>query len=604
MFKLVSILVLFFTVVSHSIAAEDENLHQNIRVGVVGEQPSIESLDDIVVNRDLDLSHKYISSIFSQLGRHSSLYYFSSYDELFHALSTHQIDLAYGAYGSKYLTANLVESKTVYQKLTTVWSKEQDFYHISEGRWGCVDGSIFCEKLEKEEGRNVIKAPNFLTLWQMLKNGSLDAIASSYTNVAFNYNKLSEVFGFIKVLPKKDIEDVRFIASKDHIRLINSLNNAIEISKGMYGNKDSYQSISELLLSIGNDKYEIKYSVPFDSYPFFYVHDTGSVDGYLVDMFSYMEKHTGIKLTYVPLKSDRSAVDLIDTGEVDVVPVVKSFIKDNRQNHAYSNPFFSFKFVALYKEANDFGKPAHEEETGVLFSDSKTYRQAKTMLFGDKSKTYVSIDAMLEDLNKSVIKKAYIRDGLVGYSLTQQERNQYFVDRDDTVELIISMVLGKDNKDIKKLFNIMSSNIDHEKVENFKTKYTPFSLTYGYDKQVTNIIFVLGSILVMLLIYVIRLRYKTLKIKVQYQEETAQKTKTDIDFLQNVIDAIPGAVRIYNESLQPVMSNIGEDDSLKDLIHKIESSDEIAFVLQSGQTKWGEITLDNRVWRCIYTQST
>lgn len=605
MFNLVSTIILFFSFINLAFASENTVTEPDIfpseltiKVGIVGQAPALRTLDDTVVNRDLELNHTYIKSIFSQLNYHSAVFYYSSYDELFNALKMHQIDVAYGAYGNKYLTPNLVESKTVYQKLTTVWSKEKDFHHIKNATWGCIDGSVFCDKLEEDSEYNIIKAPNFLSLWQMLKNGSLDAIASSYTNVAFNYNHLTDDFGYIKILPKSNAQDVRFITNKQNIKLINELNDNIKISNGSLVSNDVYQSISNLLIDF-DDNYEIKYSVPFDSYPFFYIHDAGVADGYLVDMLSYIEDHTGVTFTFIPLKHGASAVSLLDKGEVDAIPIVKGFI-DNNKDYIYSKPFFSFKFVALYKEAENVGKKISQQETGVLFSDSATYQRTKKMLFGENSKLYTSIDSLLDDVNKSQIKKAYVRDGLVGYSLTQQANNQYFVDRNDTVNLIISMVLGAKNKDKQELFNLFFSVVDKVEVEHFKTKYTPFSLTYGYNKQVTNVIFVLGFVLVLLVVYVIWLRYKTLKIKVKYQDEAAEKTRSDIDFLQNVIDAIPGAVRIYNQHLSPVMSNIGEDGTLTELITKVEDSNDIAHVLSTGCTTHREITLNNRVWRCLY----
>ncbi len=596
------IIILFFSVIFPSMASVNVFAHEEhdyIKVGILSLSHDNYEQAMNLEQRDVKIEIDYVKSIFKQLNRYVSFEYYSTYSKLIQALKNNEIDFIVGSYSQHEIDTGFITTLPIYQENASIWHSSQDPVNGGK-RWACVKLSSYCDLLKKRGIRKIVPVGSFSTAVEMQMQGRIDMVVDSYTNIAAQMRNSSNDQNRIEILPSTMIQPVNMVAKEAQHDLVERINQVINDSSGPKSSQ-LYHLIDQRLIELGiNNDQVIRYWLPEDCYPFFYRHVNGKTDGYLIDLFNLVEKTTGLKFKYIPSDGKQTSSEMLASKQVDIVPVINDFHNINDETDI-TDTFFTLKYVAMSKDA----KHKRQGKTGVLLSSSLGYLKMKDQIFGQDAVIFTDMDMLLKALDKGEIIKGYIRSDIAGYNLTEQKNSQYFIDSEDTKSVHMSMLISKDNVELKNFINLLSSKKNGLYVDILKKKYTPFNLTYGYDKTKTHLAFLVIAILVTLSWYALYLKAHTLKLESKMKKQEAQQASQRVQFIQNVLNALTGDIYLHNHDGELVMNNMERAENSQwqghvELQQQIALAEEIERVFTLGQRESRDIvTSDGKVWQLL-----
>lgn len=501
-----------------------------------------------------DISTDYMNNLSKVLGFTPKYTLFSDWRALTKAIEDKKVDVAVGAFLHK--DSELIYSQPLLEISTAAWYGNKNLlqWGAESLRWGCQEGTQYCEQLHAKGYPNILEATRYNDLLDYMSEGRIDAVLDSYITLLASVKNASSNSSSIDLPLWGKSQTIRVASNQDFKALIDKIDEVLsreEIGERNLSNHPYYKLDMAALSYAKTGHHAIRYSAWNDAYPFFYRDSNGQSGGYLNDLLKLTETRTAFSFEYVPSTDSQSPVDMLKYGDIDILPMVVKGV--NNPSWMYISD--TVTSVTYHRIMLPGVMTRNDAGVGVLFSDSATYQYVKDHIFGRDAIIYTSVVSMIKDLESGRLSSAYLRHDILEYLHSQHgdDRFQVLSGEDKVIEL--AMAVRGDNKAMKNILGGIMSSVSAQDIQRLENSYSPFNIIYGYDKSMVTIGIFIASAVVMLLGSIAFLWNKNLQLKVSLNKREAFRSNEKLALLQHVINALPNQIFIHDSSFQRLLSN-------------------------------------------------
>ncbi|KOO15466.1 hypothetical protein AKJ18_10780 [Vibrio xuii] len=558
-------LLVFFSLFAHAatlniLSTEEKEYISNrdeVRIAIFEETNSDTSTSPMI-GEFYTLNLNYLKRVANHVGLKLKFVEYGQGDEIKKALEQQEVDLAVGFQYKDLDAKPLLYSKPFIESSVAYWTKsEQNELWDQRYRWVCVKGSIYCGILEKQGASNVSQTETFDEAVKSVLHNERDAVLASYISLSEYLNHSDELTGTLYTPDWGGLVTAQIMANKQQYQLVKIINKIIDfIDQEAYiftkSNPYHVTDMANIAFKLQYDTQEqIRYSFSDDAFPLLFRNSKGELTGYLYDLLALIESRTGLKFQYVELNEDKSLLEMLTLGEIDLIPYSPNVV-NSLEAVDFTDTLISFRYYAV----SLVDKPSQVEPLdGVLLAQSKEELGLKDQIFGVNSNLYSSPKEILKALEAGKIRRAYIREDIVDMIISSHADDDYFIDRKEFKTVNAVMAVSASKPILTNLLNSVVRTWDGNELQKIKNSYDPFNVVYGFDYRLLfQLLFGFAGLIAIAGI-VIYLWLKNLNLKVIIKENDVRNSRLENHFLQSVIQQFPSQVFIHNEEDELLLSS-------------------------------------------------
>jgi len=527
-----------------------------VRVAIFDETKS-DMTTSPMIGEFYTLNLNYLKRIANEIGLKLKFVEFDQGDEIITALEKQHVDLAVGFQYKGLVTEPFLYSKPFIESSVAYWTKsEQNELWDPSYKWACVRGSIYCDILEKQGASNITQTETFDEAVKSVLHDKHDAVLASYISLSEYLNHSDELTGTLYTPDWGGLVTAQIIANEQQYKLIKIINKIIDLigQEAYIFTKNNPYHVTDMANIAFRLKHEtqdkIRYSFSDDAFPLLFRNNRGELTGYLYDLLALIESRTGLRFQYVELSEDRSLLEMLTLGEIDLIPYSPNIV-NSLEAVDFTDTLISFRYYAV----SLVDKPSQLEPLdGVLLAQSKEELGLKDQIFGVGSILYSNPKEILKALESGRIRRAYIREDIIDMIISSHADDDYFIDRKEFKTVNAVMAVSASKPMLTTLLNSVVRTWDGNELQKIKNSYDPFNVVYGFDYRFlfqllfafAGLMFIAGTLVYLWL--------KNLNLKVIIKENDARNSRLENQFLQSVIQQFPSQVFIHNEEDELLLS--------------------------------------------------
>ncbi|UTT86155.1 ATP-binding protein [Vibrio pelagius] len=534
-----SVCIFFLIVSSYSWSEE-------LVIGYVDEK---DTYSGQVRNALKDEIHAIIGKQFNNIKLHYNK--FNTQDELTSEISGDFIDIAVTTTNiSQKKGSDFFYSQPIYISKTVAWNpryRDLDLDNLHLYRWACVRHSDYCEQLERNNIKNILKVSNMKDVLTSVEEREAEIAFGSYLSI-MEFIERTKIEG--EIITPKWAEDISFrlLVSSSRFELIEKINHYflsnvdepfIERENNNDTNLTDLESAILEFSQYSDNSRTLSYFISDQAYPMSFLNSNLNNVGYIPDIFRMIEARTGISF-------ERS---LDDIKTVDIIPFSLS-IPHDLSDYYKTNPYMSirFKSVELSKNENNVN-----EIHGVHFPLTEYNVKSKNAIFGENTVVFNNLDEVRSALRLGHVRRVYIREDILSEILISGFLSDHIISRSDDI-VVHATMLTKD-LNIANLLNIMFRSFDQDDIDTIRDRYFTFSVGYGYDKRTVQLGTLAFLLLIIILIFIYYVVTKRLKNTVVNRTEDLFNVEQSRAFLQTIINSIPTKIWIHDNNNKLILNN-------------------------------------------------
>lgn len=504
------------------------------------------------------LNLNYLKRIANEIGLKLKFVEFDQSDEIEAALEKQQVDLAVGFQYKGLGAEPFLYSKPFIESSVAYWTKtDRNELWDQSYKWVCVKGSIYCDILEQQGASNITQTDTFDEAVKRVLNERYDAVLASYISLSEYLNHSDELTGTLYTPDWGGLVSAQIIANKQQHQLIKVINKIIDlIDQEAYiftkNNPYHVTDMANIAFKLQHDNQErIRYSFSDDAFPLLFRNSNGELTGYLFDLLALIESRTGLKFEYVALSKEKTLLEMLTQGEIDLIPYSPKAV-NSLEAVDFTDTLISFRYyaVSLAEQLNQV-KPLD----GVLLAQSKEELGLKDQVFGIDSVLYSNPKDILKALESGALQRAYIREDIIDMIISSHADDDYFIDRKEFKTVNAVMAVSASKPMLTNLLNSVVRTWDGNELQKIKNSYDPFNVVYGFDYRLLFQLLLGFSGLIVTAGVVIYLWLKNLNLQFIIKENDVRNSRLENQFLQSVIQQFPSQVFIHNEEDELLLSS-------------------------------------------------
>ncbi|MFB9136244.1 ATP-binding protein [Vibrio olivae] len=561
---LVSITTLWTTNASAIDFAEKPNEHSAFSevINVAVYSSLSPELDHTVSEQFQGININYLQSIAQELNASLNIEGYGKIENVYKALENGEADVAVGFSRTPSREQRFVFSDTFYKTSLAVWYRNNRTAYLAPQslKWVCLRESSYCSRLQSLGVVNPSVVDDFDQSFEMVNSGEADAFVANYVSLLQYLNENDIVDGQVWVPDWLEPEQVSVMAAPSKQALITRINDVLA-SRGeslrAYSSQsfNAYHKIDQANIAYRNSHLKdrsVRFTFNEDSYPLFYRDSDGKLTGALNEMLRLIQSRSGIKFHYVPTPEGKTPDQMIEDGEIDILPMV---FKDglNSTEIKLTDAYMNMKYVGVELSSPRLSK---DQPDGVLMTTRHPSELGVThSTFSPQTRPYTDLTKMLNALRNGEISRAYIRDDLVDMMLGSGHDDQFKINRKDFKMVHASIGVSKQEPLLLNALNSVLATVDDNELKKIRDGYSHIKVVYGYDKF--KVALLTGSLILVALIIILisYLFSKNLKLQVVMRENEAKNSQNEFEFMQRIINALPLQIFIHDSNHNLVLSN-------------------------------------------------
>lgn len=526
------------------------------------------TMDKTVSEQFQGININYLQSIAQDMNASLKIKGYDSIDHVYQALENGDADLAVGFSRTKNREKRFIFSDPFYSTSLAVWYRNSRTAYLAPKtlKWVCLRTSSYCSRLSDLGVTNATVVDDFDDSFDMVNSGDADAFIVNYVSLLQYLNENDVVDGQVWVPDWLEPEQVSVMAAPRNKLLVQKINQILKTegeTLRAYSSQsfNAYHKIDQANIAYRTQHLQdrsIRFTFDADSYPLFYRDREGKLTGVLNDVLKLIQARSGLKFQYVPIPEGKTSDQMIADGEVDILPLTLQNSADG-ESLALTDPYFSLKYVCVELMTPRLSKSRAD---GVLLTTmQRSEMSIKDSVFDANTVPFNDMRTMLQALSNGEIGRAYIREDLLEMLLANGYDNKYRINRKDYRSVRASIGVAKEDPLLLNALNSVLTTIDANELRKIRDGYSRFNVVYGYDKF--KVMMLIGGLIVIALIIILisYLLSKNLKLQVVLRENDAKNSKSEFEFMQQIITALPVKVFIHDFNHELVLSNCSKNNS-------------------------------------------
>ncbi|ENM5935082.1 transporter substrate-binding domain-containing protein [Vibrio mimicus] len=517
----------------------------------------------------MGIEHDFASGIAAELEVGIRYQGYDTIEALLDGVKSGQADLAIGFGKTQQREGEFLFSEPLYENVRVIWLRdkelaEQPFENL---KWVCIQGTSYCELIMERGYKNILMARNYSSSVEMIRQGVADATITNYVslNAFLSKNRISS--GQVIFDEKLGTQVNRVLINTDEPLLLSAINKVINADKvGLTQNKLNSLDVYFLndqenlnLLRDENHNTAVKYTLHDDTFPLSYWDDKEKkYKGYVHDLLERISLRSILKFEFVPANG-RNVEDMLRNGEVDVIPAYNMSNIDSRD----------FLSVGVYDYLS-FGHietllPYSTEKLAILDRTGNFYQYLYSQEKIKYAPVYRSVDELMQALQTGSVTHALVNKSLINQWLINGESNVFkLTDLSKThdVNVDVTMVVRKSSSVLQNMLHKVLATFTPQEIEEIKSSYNKVTVKYGYDKEQVIIYALIAVCILLALGLLFTLWVTRLRGLLKNTQHVAQLSTEQIQWLTELLDAIPSMIYISDDEGDVVLTNAAYRDAM------------------------------------------